>query len=382
MNKMNKLILCYIPTNLCNLKCEYCLVSQVDGWHERKDIEFKYPIEHMIKAFSKERLGGECFINLTAQGETLLYKDIVALTKGLLEEGHSVEIITNATVTKRLDEILSFPEELLTNLFFKCSYHYEQIKDKKIEGIYWSNVKKIKESPFSFTIELMPYDKIASSIPDLCERCKKNAGAVCHATVGRDDATNGKNLLTKMSKDEYVNTWSVLKSDMFKLKMDLFGKKRKEFCYAGAWSLLVDLSSGEASQCYGRMNTQNIFKNLNKPIQFRPVGYSCMQPFCFNGHAHIAWGMIPEYNSPSYYNVRNRVCDDGTNWVKGGCEKLFKQKLYDNNRQYNRFEKFINTITNPFFLFVKLFHDIPGVKRKARKLYKLLTGKFKQNSSK
>ena len=102
MNKMNKLILCYIPTNLCNLKCEYCLVSQVDGWHERKDIEFKYPIEHMIKAFSKERLGGECFINLTAQGETLLYKDIVALTKGLLEEGHSVEIITNATVTKKI----------------------------------------------------------------------------------------------------------------------------------------------------------------------------------------------------------------------------------------------------------------------------------------
>ena len=228
----------------------------------------------------------------------------------------------------------------------------------------------------------MPYDKIASSIPDLCERCKKNAGAVCHATVGRDDATNGKNLLTKMSKDEYVNTWSVLKSDMFKLKMDLFGKKRKEFCYAGAWSLLVDLSSGEASQCYGRMNTQNIFENLNKPIQFRPVGYSCMQPFCFNGHAHIAWGMIPEYNAPSYYNVRNRVCDDGTNWVKGGCEKLFKQKLYDNNRQYNGVEKFINTITNPFFLFAKLFHDIPGVKRKSRKLYKLLTGKFKQNNSK
>lgn len=32
-----------------------------------------------------------------------------------------------------------------------------------------------------------------------------------------------------MSKDEYVNTWSVLKSDMFKLKMDLFGKKEKNF---------------------------------------------------------------------------------------------------------------------------------------------------------
>ena len=62
--------------------------------------------------------------------------------------------------------------------------------------------------------------------------------------------------------------------------------------------------------------------------------------------------------------------------------KLFKKKLYDNNRQYNGVEKFINTITNPFFLFAKLFHDIPGVKRKSRKLYKLLTGKFKQNNSK
>ena len=72
-----------------------------------------------------------------------------------------------------------------------------RLKIKKIEGIYWSNVKKIKESPCSFTIELMPYDKIASSIPDLCERCKKMHGAVCHATVGRDDATNGKKSFNK-----------------------------------------------------------------------------------------------------------------------------------------------------------------------------------------
>lgn len=115
MKKINKLILCFIPTNLCNLKCEYCLVSQTNEWN-RNDIKFQYPVEHIVQALSKERLGGECFINLTAQGETLLYKDIVPLTRGLLEEGHSVEIITNATISKRIDEILEFPENLLNNL--------------------------------------------------------------------------------------------------------------------------------------------------------------------------------------------------------------------------------------------------------------------------
>ena len=376
MKKINKLILCFIPTNLCNLKCEYCLVSQTNEWN-RNDIKFQYPVEHIVQALSKERLGGECFINLTAQGETLLYKDIVPLTRGLLEEGHSVEIITNATISKRIDEILEFPENLLNNLFFKCSYHYEQLKDKPIEKVYWNNIKKIKESPCSFTLELMPYDKISDKLDDICSRCIENAGAKCHATVGRDDAKNNKDLLTQKSKQEYISTWKSLNSTMFQLKMKLFGVKRKEFCYAGAWSLLVDISSGEASQCYGRMNTQNIFKNLNKPINFRAVGHSCTQAFCFNGHAHVAWGIIPEYNSPTYYEIRNRQCNDGSNWVKNGCETLFKQKLADNNKQYSNNQKILNTITNPFFLFFSLFHDLNGVKRKTKKFIKIVTGKFK-----
>ena len=55
--KVSKLILCFIPTNICNLKCEYCLVSQTNEW-ERSDIEFQYSVEHIVKALSKDRLGG------------------------------------------------------------------------------------------------------------------------------------------------------------------------------------------------------------------------------------------------------------------------------------------------------------------------------------
>ena len=376
--KMNKLILCYIPTNLCNMKCEYCFVSEVDAWHDRPNIEFKYPVSHMVKALSRKRLGGTCYVNLTAQGETLLYKDIVPLTRGLLESGHFVEIVTNCTISKRIDEILEFPDRLLKRLFFKCSYHYNQVKNNPMEAVYWKNVKKIKESPCSFTVELMPHDEIVEEINTICDHCKTNVGALCHLTVGRRDSKLDKSILTNMSRKDYVKTWSVFNSQMFKLKMKLFGVKRKEFCYAGKWSLLIDMSTGEASQCYGRPNTQNIFKNINKPIKFRPVGHSCLMPFCFNGHAHVAWGIIPELKSPYYFEVRNRTCEDGTNWVKNDCYDLFHQKLVDNNEEYTKTKKILHTISNPFSIFFSLFHDLPGMKRKIKKLYKLLAGKYKK----
>ena len=374
-NKMNKLILCFIPTNQCNLKCQYCVVSQTNEW-SRDDIQFKYPAEHIVSALSKNRLGGQCYINLTAQGETLLYKDIIKLTRGLLEQGHFVEIVTNGTISKRIDELLEFPDEMLKRLFLKISYLYEQLKTKHMETNYWNNVRKIKNSACSFTIELVPHDEIANQTELICEDCISNIGAVCHATVGRNDKKNSKELLTNMSKPDYVSVWSQLNSKMFELKMKLFGVKRKEFCYAGKWSLLIDISSGEAAQCYGRMNTQNIFEDLSKPIRFRPVGYSCTQAFCFNGHAHIAWGIIPKIKSPTYYEVRNRQCVDGDNWVVNDCEELFKHKFIDANKEFTKQQKIGHVLSDPFFLFISLFHDIPGLKRKAKKFYKIVRGKF------
>lgn len=374
-NRVHKLILCFIPTNQCNLKCEYCVVSQTREW-ERGDIRFRYPVERMVKGLRRERLGGTCYVNLTAQGETLLYRDIVPLTRGLLEEGHFVEIVTNGTVTKRIDEILAFPPALLGRLFFKISYHYEQLKRLHIEKRYWENVKKIKASPCSFTVELMPHDQIAGEVDALCARCREGAGAVCHATVGRDDRHSGKDLLTAMPPEEYAKTWSRLDSPMFAFKMALYGKKRREFCYAGAWSLLVDLSSGEAAQCYGRMNTQNIFEDLDRPIRFHPVGYTCTQAFCFNGHAHLAWGMIPELETPSYYEIRDRACEDGSHWVKGECEAVFRQKLRESNQSYTALQKAGHAAASPLFLFGSLFHDVPGLKRKLKKFYKIAAGKF------
>lgn len=376
-DKISKLILLYVPTNVCNFKCDYCFISHTDNWDNK--INFKYNPDQILAGLTKKRLGGTCLVNITANGETLLYKDLVLVTKGLLEEGHYVEIVTNGTVKQRVNELLELPKELLKRLFFKISYHYEQlIKNEMVYQQFWINVKAIKQSPCSFSLEVMPNDKLVPSLHKLCEDCKSNAGAVCHATVGRDDAVESKKLLTNMTHNEYVGIWNSLDSEMFYFKMRLFGVRRKEFCYAGKWSLLINLANGEAMQCYGRPTNQNIFDDPTKKIKFIPVGYSCMQPFCFNGHSHLAFGMIPKLETPRYSEVRNRICIDGSLWLKPNVKLFFDQKLYENNKEYSLIKKIVFTVVNPFYLFIVLFNDISETRRKARKFIYIVSGKYKK----
>ena len=64
MTKPKRMILCLIPNNMCNLKCEYCYISQMPDFL-KKDLELKYSMEHIARCFSQERLGGPCLFNLT-----------------------------------------------------------------------------------------------------------------------------------------------------------------------------------------------------------------------------------------------------------------------------------------------------------------------------
>ena len=46
------------------------------------------------------RIGGVAYGNFTADGETLLVKDIDLYVKAFVEHGHYAEVVTNLTVTK------------------------------------------------------------------------------------------------------------------------------------------------------------------------------------------------------------------------------------------------------------------------------------------
>jgi molybdenum cofactor biosynthesis enzyme MoaA len=358
MEKISKLILCVIPNERCNLKCKYCYISQVDGWS--KPARIGHSPEFIAKCLSRERLGGVALVNLTAKGETLLVDNIVEIIRCFLNEGHYVEIVTNGTVQENIKEILDFEDTALKRVFFKISFHYSELKRLNKLDLFFDNVNMIRKSQASFTLELMANDELENDIDELVAMCRQKVGAVCHATIGRDDAKKDKPLLSLHSKDEFEKRWEKLDSDMLRYKIKMLGKKRKEFCYAGKWSLYIDLISGEAKQCYWQPVIQNIYENPNRPIKFFPVGHYCTLPYCINAHAHITWGIIPRLEAPTYYSMRNRLCFDGNNWIKDEFAYFSKSKLYDSNEELPGIQRIIYTIFVQPMIYMKYILQNPG----------------------
>lgn len=335
MDKLKRFIDIYVPVEACTLRCHYCYIT-----HHRlfanKLPEFKYDVETFRKGLSKERLGGTCLLNFCGGGETLLPPELPQYLKAVLEEGHYVMVVTNATIDRAFNEISQFPKELLDRLFFKFSYHYLQLKEHNLFDRFFSNIRKVRDAGASFTLEVTPSDELIPYIEELKELAIKEVGATPHITVARDEHDmSSLNILTKMSREEYEKTWRNFNSKLFEYKFSIFGKKRKEFCHAGDWTAGLDMGSGTLRQCYNSLYNQNIFDDINKPIKFKPIGCLCLQPHCFNGHAWLALGTIPEHKAPTYCELRNKVCQDGSEWLRPQMKAFMSQKLYENNKDYS-----------------------------------------------
>ena len=333
LDKIKKFIDCYIPITTCNFKCPYCYITQNNRWNDALP-EFKYSAQYVRKALSKERLGGTCLLNMCGGGETLLPPYIIELLKELLEEGHYIWVITNGSLNKRFEEISKFPKNLLYRLAFKFSFHYLELKRlNKLED-YVKNIKLMQDSGASFSIEITPYDELIEYIDEIKEFSLKNFGALPHITVAREDNTDNKKILTKLSKQEYNKVWSQFNSKMFSFKLSTFLVKRKEYCYAGKWSYILDIGKGVLSQCYSNNMQQNIFENM-KPIKIKSVGRKCLEPHCYNSHAFLTWGDIPRLKAPYYYEMRNRIQSDEKEWLNPYMKEFCSHKLKENNNKFN-----------------------------------------------
>ncbi len=328
--QVRRMIAMNVPIKNCNLKCHYCYITAQKQIEEGRAV-FKYSPEHVAKCLTKERLGGICIINLTGGGETLIPDEMPAYIKALLKEGHYLEIVTNGTLSKRFEEIRTFPKDLLLRLEFKFSLHYLELKRLHMLDRFATNVNLMRDAGCSFTIECTPTDELEPYIDELKEYCLENFGALCHLTIARNDLKNSKNILSERTFEEYCKIWGAFESEMFAFKKDIFLRKCSEFCYAGCWSLYVDMGTGMTKPCYGQMYNQNIFEDFTKPIVFEPVGKHCNQPYCYNGHAYLALGNIPKLEAPTYADIRNRICIDGTEWENRDLKTAFSTKLYQTN---------------------------------------------------
>lgn len=362
MDKVKRYLDVYIPTETCNLRCHYCYIA-LQGKFNNKILECKHKPEVIKEALSIRRLGGKCLINLCAGGETLLSYSVIEVIKVLLEEGHYVMVVTNGTLSKRFDEIIELDSKLLNRLFFKFSFHYLELKNKKLLYKYFENIKKVKLHGCSFTVEITPSDELIPYIEEVKKVCLENLGALCHVTIARDDRTNGIDILSKYSFEEYKNIWSTFDSKLFNFKNQIFYKKREEFCYAGEWSAYINLETGDMKQCYCGEVLDNIYDNINSELKFKAIGHGCTLPHCYNGHSFLVLGNIPKLQTPTYAEVRDRKDLNGAYWLNSDMKMFMGQKLKENNSEYSYVRKKINYIKN---MTSKEFRNLSMIIRKIR----------------
>lgn len=331
---MKRFIDVHIPINKCNLRCHYCYVTQT-GDRDIESTPFSYSIETIKKALTVERLGGICHFNLCGLGETLIPKETFDITKALLENGHYVFIVTNCTLKNRLEQYFELPEELKKRLGFKCSFHYLELKKRNMLDGFFDNIDLIRKNNISFSLELTPSDELEPYINEIMKICLKRVGALCHVTIPRDMTKSDIVLLSKHSFKEFYKIWSVFESEMFEFKSSLWEQKRREFCYAGEWSGLLNVGNGLLNQCYGKGISQNILENPELPIKWCPIGHNCSMPHCYNSHSLLGLGDIPSIKG-SYALERDRVDSrDGSHWLNKEMREFLNHRLGDYNDEYN-----------------------------------------------
>ncbi len=330
MDKIKRFIDCTVPVLTCNLRCPYCYITQ-----ERKFMSalpnFAYDAATIGRALSPERLGGIIHLNMCGGGETLLPPEMTDIIYEILKQGHYIAIVTNGTITKRFEEIIRFPCDYRERLLFKFSFHYLELKKRNMLDRFFQNIEMVKNAGCSFSLELTPSDEYIPYIEEIQRISQEKVGALCHVTVAREETNPELPILTKLTREEYRNTWGSFDSNLFEFKMQTFNVKRREFCYAGEWTAHLNLGTGVLKQCYCGAVIQNIFENTKKPIHWEALGNNCAEPHCHNAHVWLTLGAIPSLDTPTYASMRDRITGNGEHWLQPKMREFISGKLKDNN---------------------------------------------------
>ena len=340
-DRIRRFICVIVPSTVCNLRCSYCYLQHRCDIKKPEFIKYKVSPEEFRRALSQSRLGGVCMFNFTAEGETLLQPGLIEYVRAVLDEGHYVEVVTNATITKAFQEIADFPKSLLARLMLKCSFHYLELRERRMLSTFFSNVRLVRDAGASITVELMPHDELLPLREEIKALTIREVGAPCHVTVGRDASERDKlPLLTKLDRAEFKKAWSIFDSALFEYKLSVFEKQQKDFCYAGEWMMVLNMLTGDVKQCYRGRVIFNAYKHIEAPLRFKAIGYCCPEPHCYNAHAWLTFGCIPSESAPYYDEVRDRHnCINGGGWLTPSVKSFFHQKFNENNKQYSELRK-------------------------------------------
>lgn len=340
MGEIKRFFECLLPVTACNLKCGYCYVIQRNN-RMMKMPEMKYSAKRIGAGLSQERLGGKCYFSICGTGETLLPEIAVDIAYEILKQGHYINFTTNGTISKRIDQLMDFPEEYRGRMHFAFSLHYlELVRLNKLE-VFWSNIKKIKRYGCSFLVQLNLCDEYVPYIEEIKQVCMKEVGALPQIAATRKENNLSKDveLLTKHTVDEYIAIGQHFRSPLFDFTMKNFGVKQKGFCYAGDWTGQINLGTGVLSRCYCSLIKQDIFEDIKKPIHFCAIGAHCNSLFCMNSSHFLSLGAIPSvFRDVTYATLRNR---EEAAWYTDEMKSVLDSKLCEQNQEYTWKQKIL-----------------------------------------
>lgn len=325
-----KFIDAYVPCTACPFACSYCYVRQRVGY--KREVTPLADAEFIRKAFARKRLGGCALINLCASGETLLHPKLPEIVRELICEGHYINIVTNGILTDAFERIIN-TGIAMEHLFFKFSFHYLELLRTGTLQTYIENVNKMKRAGASYSIEMVASDDQVPYIEEIKKVCTEAFGALPHVTIPRDDRTEGIDLMTSYNMEEYKRIWESFDSELFRYKLQILHKRQRENCMAGEWSYQVDLLTGKIRQCVGHEVIGNLYENMDKPFPKKRVGCDCRLPYCYNGHVYFPMGNVESLSAPFYYEMRDRVTEEGEHWVMDAMKNIFTQRLHENNKK-------------------------------------------------
>lgn len=197
----------------------------------------------------------------------------------------------------------------------------------------------IRDSGISYTVELTANDKSIPYIDEITQKCIDNCGAIPHIIESRDNNNNFKKL-TKLSNKEHMENWNKFDTDLIKFQDSIWGEHRNEFCYAGDWISTLYLESGNFAPCFaGGPIIQNIFEDINEVIHFCSIGNKCPWEHCYAGYVLLTLGVIPNFEAPTYAQLRNRKTVDGKDWLQPEMKRFMESRFNESNKEYTNSRK-------------------------------------------
>ena len=306
-----------------------------------KNEKLQYSPEHIAKALSRARTGGTCWISLCGVGETMAQHEIVPLVKCLLQEGHFVNITTNGTLSAKYDALIEACGEWIEHLHLSFSFHYVELAQRGWIDRFFENVQKMKIAGASILVQFNLCDEYIPHLDTIKTLCVEKAGALPQVALTRNERTKPIGIMTEKTAEEYYQIGKQFDSPLFDFTCRNFQVQRREYCYAGEWSGVLDMKTGILKKCYAEPGGVNIFENLEKQIPFEAVGFGCKSEYCINSSHFMSLGVIPTLNTPTYAELRNR---ESAKWYSEEMDAFLSGKLIHSNKKHNLIKKLRNIL--------------------------------------